>query len=162
MLTIGLGGCGMLSHFISMKQYNKPFTAGNIGSQETIEFHVPTQRSVGVYLIFRNNKELYLDGKINDLLGDGGVESITLKRLNNGVPIPLSIKMRRSDTGEIIQNKTVHQLEYDGGSGNGVYKVITSAYLPRGNYSVTVVSLENVPAIQGMPIDLDVHAPAMK
>lgn len=162
-LVCSLGACDMLSHFIGMEQQSTVFPAGHAGASATIDFVVPTSRYVGVYLVFNRHAPNMSADQMTRILGDGGYDPVTGVRLNNGIPIPLTVVI--SSVGEpdgLRFKQDVFSEELESWGPDDVYKKITGLRLKRGHYEAVVVSREDVPIIHEMSVRLDVHAPSRK
>ncbi len=95
--------------------------------------------------------------RVVKLAGDGGYDPKTNKRLNNGLPIPLKLKITRLDpAGEIStydKEITEEELEAYRADGKGLSKIIDRIKLSRGHYRVHVEALRDIPELATTPIE---------
>jgi hypothetical protein len=137
-----------------------PFDAGRRGSSVITDYHASRDATFWFYLNLKFAEEdPTARERVSKLAGSG--ETWNGKRIDNGVPIPVRLKITRSmsQSSEIIYDQVVPDEELEGFSRNYFSKIIAAVYLKRGDYSIIIEALQDVTQISGVPIDFDIHIP---
>lgn len=99
--------------------------------------------------------------RIAKFMGDWGYDPKTNKRLNNGLPIPLKLKIFYLDpSGEkLIYDKEIMEEELEGyrADATGFTKTIDRVKLTPGVYRVYVEALRDIPDLNTAPIEFGIY-----
>lgn len=139
-----------------------PFSAAQKGAVLTIDFEVIENNFYTFILTMGFKKNDMTDTqRVVKLAGDGGYDPKTHKRLNNGLPIPLKLKISRlKPSGEIsIYDKEIieEELEAYRADAKGLSKKIDRIKLAPGNYRVRVEALRDIPELAATPIQFGIY-----
>lgn len=132
-----------------------PFEAAKKGSVLTFDFEAAENNLYTFILILQwSENDKAENARIAKFMGDGKYDPKTHKRLNNGLPIPLRLKISRLDpAGDIsIFDKEITEEELSGYSTKEFTKIIDRIELSRGDYRVRVEALRDIPELAVSPI----------
>ncbi|WP_342151357.1 DUF5625 family protein [Methylorubrum sp. SB2] len=143
-----------------------PFDAGVRGATAEVSFTVPSKARYSFYL------DLYFqDGDARDpdrredrarvgaLAGSGAYDSNTMRRRDNGVPIPVRLTVTRIGGADrdIVFSEVFREHVREGFTANYFSKLIVRRELTEGRYRAKIEALEDVPSLRTTPIRFDVH-----
>jgi hypothetical protein len=139
-----------------------PFSADRNGSTAELMLHVSRDAPYSFELKLGFDGEV-ARARLQPLVGDGRYSPSGV-RLNNGIPIPVALKITRANgTAKVdILDREFSDLEFAGFTGSSFIKTITVVSLRTGDYKVRVFSLRDVPEFHGVPINFDVHVALRK
>lgn len=136
-----------------------PFAVAQKGSILTFDFEAVENNLYTFILIFQWSNDVAERAHLVRFRGDGGYDPKTHKRLNNGLPIPLRLKISRLDPpGELsIYDKEITEEELSGYSTKEFTKIIDRIKLSPGNYRVHVEALRDIPELAATPIQFGIY-----
>ncbi|TXN25660.1 DUF5625 family protein [Methylobacterium sp. WL19] len=143
-----------------------PFQAGIKSSQAEFIFNVWKKASHSFYLNLyfnlgsRDDPDRNKDrDRVRKLAGHGGYNITTKRRIDNGLAIPVRLKIVRLDDKN---NGLILDEAYDDPIGDGFTdkyyaKLILRYILEPGIYKARIEALKDLPSLQTVPVKFDVH-----
>jgi hypothetical protein len=155
LVLIAISGCTEIPH-VRLR-----FSANKKGEILVTNFRVPERN------LFNFDFDLYFNEndredriRIQKMAGSG-ISSPDRKRLDNGLPIPVKLKIITADSsGEhTVFEKEIYEEEFGGTASNYFLKVILEKWLDKGNYKIKIESLHDIPELENVVVDFDIHSP---
>jgi hypothetical protein len=161
----------MASHLLFPSAYvHVPFQAGLKGANANIEFYAPLSKYYQFYLDLRFRERDEVDRQRVRKLAGGGANTVTIDPVSKirtfhpvdtGLPIPVHLVISRldGDRVSVVLDLTSADHRLEGWGGSEYSKIIAGTTLEPGRYRAHIEALDNVPALQDVPVDFDVHVP---
>jgi len=147
-----------------------PFQAGLKGANANIEFHAPLSKYYVFYLDLRFKEGDEVDRQRVRKLAGSGANTVTIDPVSNirtfhpvdtGLPIPVHLVISRlaGNRAIVVLDLTSADHTLEGWGSSEYSKIIAGITLEPGRYRAHIEALDNVPALQDVPVAFDVHVP---
>jgi hypothetical protein len=148
------------SFFYPPAWVNVPFQAGAKGATAEVEFDATLAKTYVFYLNLHYKRG---DGQDQERVSqqvDSWSASLNGKSARRAPPLPVHLTLSRLTTGaSTVLDRTFVQHRLDGHGVDYFAEVITSVHLEPSHYRARIEALEDVPALQTIPVHFDVHVP---
>ncbi|WP_155935035.1 DUF5625 family protein [Methylobacterium sp. 10] len=156
----------MLTHANEFDHQQIPFQAGIKSSESELKFKVWNAARHSFYLNMyftvgdpddpSRNKDR---DRVRKLAGSGGYNTVTKRPIDNGLAIPVRLTLVRLNEkdSELILNELYQDPLYEGFSEKYYSKLIVRYKLEPGTYKARIEALKDLPPLQTVPVQFDVH-----
>ncbi len=159
-LIVQLDNSHLMTLIVGAPWIDVPFAAGQKGAVVEQNFHVPRDE----YFAF--TLDLYFKpgdpqdrAKIAKLAGYGGRDR-NGNAIDTGIPIPVKLTVfRQTDDVKSIVLQEEADSEETEGWGAAFYKRVSAGTLRKGDYTIRIESLAEVPELTDVPVRFGVRAP---
>jgi hypothetical protein len=143
---------------------NLPFQAGVKGAVLDTQFRVRTTEgyNFNLDLHFRENNAQDRE-RVRELAGTGQYNRAG-RQINTGLPIPVRLRVSRIGDGveSVVLDGAFTDHDLEGFSASYYAKIITGARLEPGTYRVRIEALQDIPELNDVLVQLDIHTSRRK
>lgn len=135
-----------------------PFQAGVKGAVAEVEFNASLAKDYTFYLDLHWQLENQPDHERVGLQVDSPSHYANGQPTRRAPPLPVHLSVTRLSTdASIVLDDTFTQHRLDGWTGDYYMEVITTAHLEPGHYQARIEALDDMTALQDIPVYFDVH-----
>jgi len=159
-------GVGIVTFWQSPLYLDIPFRAGVEGTVLDTEITIPYRDYYQFYLILHCKPDDPADHSRLQILAGTGETNASGRRVNNGIPIPISLRIttigRNNSIPKVVLDETISDLPLDSFNELLFSKLILGINLDANVYAVRLEALRDIDELSNTSISFSIHLPVRK